>query len=95
MGVAPAAAHIAVKADAAARVARTSRAEWRAGRRDGFHDGIVVSRRDSSDGASGVPIPTQIKQGLARPEGVGRALATYEVPIEGRDEWLAAARRQA
>jgi DNA-binding NarL/FixJ family response regulator len=30
---------------------------------------------------------------LARPEGVGRALATYEIPIEGRDEWLAAARR--
>jgi hypothetical protein len=29
---------------------------------------------------------------LARPEGVGRALATYLIPIEGRDEWLAAAR---
>ena len=28
---------------------------------------------------------------VARPEGAGRALATYEVPIEGRDEWLAAA----
>jgi hypothetical protein len=28
---------------------------------------------------------------LARPEGVGRALATYEIPSEGRDEWLAAA----
>jgi hypothetical protein len=46
-------------------------------------------------GASGAPIPTQIKQGLARPEGVGRAIATYEMPIEGRDEWLAAARRLA
>ena len=32
---------------------------------------------------------------LARPEGVGRALATYDTPIEGRDEWLAAARRPA
>jgi hypothetical protein len=32
---------------------------------------------------------------MARPEGVGRALATYEIPIEGRDEWLAAARRLA
>ena len=31
----------------------------------------------------------------ARPTGVGRALATYEIPIEGRDEWLAAARRHA
>jgi hypothetical protein len=32
---------------------------------------------------------------MARPEGVGRALTTYEIPIEGRDEWLAAARRLA
>jgi hypothetical protein len=30
---------------------------------------------------------------LARPTGVGRALATYRVPIEGRDEWIAAAAR--
>jgi hypothetical protein len=29
------------------------------------------------------------------PTGVGRALATYEIPIEGGDEWLAAARRLA
>jgi N-acyl homoserine lactone hydrolase len=29
--------------------------------------------------------------GLARPTGVGRAAATYTIPIEGRDEWLAAA----
>ena len=29
--------------------------------------------------------------GVARPEGFGRALATYEIPIEGRDEWLVAA----
>jgi hypothetical protein len=29
---------------------------------------------------------------MARPTGVGRALATYDIPIEGRDEWLAAAR---
>jgi hypothetical protein len=32
---------------------------------------------------------------MARPTGVGRALATYEIPIEGRDEWLAAARLEA
>jgi hypothetical protein len=25
---------------------------------------------------------------MARPTGFGHALATYEVPIEGRDEWL-------
>lgn len=30
---------------------------------------------------------------MARPTGVGRAISTYtiNVPIEGRDEWLAAA----
>jgi hypothetical protein len=32
---------------------------------------------------------------LARPTGVGRAITTYCIPIEGRDEWLAAARRLA
>ena len=32
---------------------------------------------------------------MARPTGVGRALATYEIPIEDRDERLAAARRLA
>ncbi len=32
---------------------------------------------------------------MARPTGVGRALSTYTIPIEGRDEWLAAARRLA
>ncbi len=31
---------------------------------------------------------------MARPEGFGRALATYEVPIEGRDDWEAAADRR-
>jgi hypothetical protein len=32
---------------------------------------------------------------MARPEGFGRPLAAYQIPIEGRDEWLAAARRLA
>jgi len=32
---------------------------------------------------------------LARPTGVGRAISTCTIPIEGRDEWLAAARRLA
>ena len=32
---------------------------------------------------------------LARLTGVGPALATYDIPTEGRDEWLAAARRLA
>jgi hypothetical protein len=30
--------------------------------------------------------------GMARPTGVGRAITTYEIPIEGRDEWLEAAK---
>jgi hypothetical protein len=32
---------------------------------------------------------------VARPTGVGRAITAYVLPIEGRDEWLAAARRLA
>ena len=32
---------------------------------------------------------------MARPTGVGRALAACEIRIEGRNEWLAAARRLA
>ena len=35
------------------------------------------------------------KVAVARPTGVGRALATYTVPIEGRDEWIAAVTRLA
>ena len=31
----------------------------------------------------------------ARPEGFGPALATCTIPIEGREEWLAAAERLA
>jgi hypothetical protein len=29
---------------------------------------------------------------VARPTGVGRAITTYRIPIEGRDEWLEAAK---
>jgi hypothetical protein len=32
---------------------------------------------------------------LARPEDFGRALTACDLPIEGRDEWLAAASRLA
>ena len=31
--------------------------------------------------------------GVARPTGDGHAIAAYDMPIEGRDEWLAAAAR--
>ena len=30
---------------------------------------------------------------MAPPTGVGRAITTYSMPIEGRDEWVAAAAR--
>ena len=35
------------------------------------------------------------KVAVARPTGVGRGITTYAIPIEGRGEWLAAARRLA
>jgi hypothetical protein len=38
-------------------------------------------------------LPTEVA--LARPTGVGHAITTYTIPIEGRDEWMAAARREA
>jgi hypothetical protein len=41
------------------------------------------------------PLALPEKAAMARPTGVGRALATHDIPIEGRDEWLAAARRLA
>jgi hypothetical protein len=31
---------------------------------------------------------------VARSTGVGRALTAYRMPIEGRDEWIAAAGRR-
>ena len=34
----------------------------------------------------------QARVWMARPEGSGRALTTYEIPIEGRDEWISAMR---
>jgi hypothetical protein len=44
---------------------------------------------------NGLALALPEEAALARPTGVGRALATYEIPIEGRHEWLAAARRLA
>jgi hypothetical protein len=45
--------------------------------------------------AHGLALALPEKVEMARPTGVGRALSTYEIPIEGRDAWLAAARRLA
>jgi len=48
----------------------------------------------SSDRVTHVSLMSRLMT-IPRPTGVGRALATFEIPIEGRDEWLAAARRLA
>ena len=56
---------------------------------------IVSIRLTPSAYAHGLAVALHDKVAMARPTGVGRALATYEIPIEGRDEWLAAARRLA
>jgi DNA invertase Pin-like site-specific DNA recombinase len=56
---------------------------------------IVGVRLTSVAYAHGLALALPEKVAMARPTGVGRALATYEIPIEGRDEWLAAARRPA
>ena len=45
--------------------------------------------------AHGLAVALLDKVEMARPTGFGPALATYEIPIEGRDEWLAAAKRLA
>ena len=56
---------------------------------------IVVVRLTAAAYAHGLALALPEKVAMARPTGVGRALATYTIPIEGRDEWLAAARRLA
>jgi DNA invertase Pin-like site-specific DNA recombinase len=56
---------------------------------------IVSIRLTPAAYAHGLAVAMPTKVALARPTGVGRALATYEIPIEGRDEWVAAARRLA
>ena len=45
--------------------------------------------------AHGFAVALPLGAAMARPTGVGRAITTYDTPIEGRDEWLAAARRLA
>ena len=56
---------------------------------------IVRVRLTSAAYAHGLALALPEKVAMARPTGVGRAIATYDMPIEGRDEWLAAARRLA
>jgi hypothetical protein len=56
---------------------------------------IVGVRLTQAAYAHGLALALPEKVELAPPAGVGHALATYEIPIEGREEWLAAARRPA
>jgi len=49
-------------------------------------------RPDASCIAHGLALALPEKVVMARPTGVGRALATYEIPIDGRDEWMSAVR---
>jgi len=66
------------------------------------YERIVVAGREF---VSGRLTPAAYAHGLAlalpevvvkaRPTGVGHALTTYRIPIEGRDEWLAAARARS
>ena len=53
---------------------------------------FVSARLTPAAYAHGLALALPEKVVMARPTGVGRALATYRIPIEGRDEWLAAAR---
>ena len=56
---------------------------------------IVGVRLTHAAYAHGLALALPEKVEMARPTGVGREISTYTLPIEGRDEWLAAARRQA
>ena len=56
---------------------------------------FVSARLTTAAYAHGLALALPEKVAMARPTGVGRAITTYDMPIEGRDEWLAAARRLA
>ena len=56
---------------------------------------IVGVRLTAAAFAHGLALALPDKVVMARPSGVGRAITTYSVPIDSRDEWAAAARRQA
>jgi hypothetical protein len=56
---------------------------------------IVGIRLTQAPYAHGLALALPEKVEMARPTGVGRALTAISMPIEGRDEWLAAARRLA
>ena len=52
---------------------------------------IVSIRLTPSAYAHGLALALPDKVAMALPTGVGHAISTYTIPIEGRDEWLAVA----
>ena len=54
-----------------------------------------VVRLTAAAFAHGLALALPEKVVMARPTGVGHALTAYRMPIEGRDEWIAAAERLA
>ncbi len=56
---------------------------------------IVGVRLTQAAYEHGLALALPEKVEMERPTGVGRAISTYTIPIAGRDEWLAAARRLA
>jgi len=53
---------------------------------------IVGVRLTAAAYARGLALALPEKAAMARPTGFGYAITTCRIPIEGRDEWLAAAR---
>ena len=56
---------------------------------------IAAARRTPAAYAHGLALALREKVEVARPTGVGHALTAYRMPIEGRDEWIAAVERLA
>jgi len=55
----------------------------------------VSARLTPAAYAHGLALAMPEKVAMARPTGVGRAITTYTLAIEGRDEWIAAVERLA
>jgi hypothetical protein len=57
---------------------------------DGLQSHSIQRRTTANEHGLALALPETVV--MARPTGVGHAITTYIVPIEGRDEWEAAAR---
>ena len=61
--------------------------DWRG---ESGHEIVAVRLTQAAD-ADGLALALPEEVAMARPVGVRRGMATYRLPIEGRDGWLAAA----